>query len=112
MTLIYKTISVGSIAAGATSENSWTSDDAYTLKYIIAVEATDATLSNVTATLRIDDFTFTKDSIPLSIFQRPVNQLLELNYDLSKGKTFYYSITNNTSSSVTISLVLVLEKAE
>ncbi|MHC1600510.1 MAG: hypothetical protein ACXQS5_06810, partial [Candidatus Methanospirareceae archaeon] len=92
--------------------DSWTSDNNYTLKYIIAVEATDATLSNVTATMRIDDFTFTKDVVPLSVFQRPVNQQLELNYELSKGKTFYYSITNNTGSGITLYLVLVLELAE
>jgi len=112
MVLIYKTIDVGTVSAGATEEGNVSSDDQYTLKYVIAVEKGGTDLYNVTATLRIDDFTFTKDKIPLSILQRPVNQLLELNYDFTKGKTLYYSITNNLTSDVNIFLVLVLELPE
>ena len=109
MATIFKTIDVGSIAAGDTSSGSWTSDADYTIKKIVAVEKGGSSLANVTATLRIDEFTFTKDVVPLSVYQGYVNQVPELNYKLEKGRTFYYSITNNTSGSVDIYLVLVLE---
>jgi len=103
---------VGSVSAGGTASGSWTSDGDYTIKKIIVVEKSGTELYNVTATLRIDEFTFTKDVVPLYIFQQPINRVPELNYNFTSGKKFIYSITNNSASAVEIFIVLVLEAPE
>ncbi len=106
----FKLIDLGTITAGSTTSNSWTSDDDYTLVRMYAVEytATEVGLRFLTGTFRIENQVFTKDSVPLSLFDGYRNQVPELDLELSKGRTFYYSVTNNHSSS-SISAYLVLE---
>jgi len=106
----WKLIDLGTIAAGNTTSGSWTSDDEYTIKrmYVVEYTSTAVGLQFLTATLRIDDYTFTKDKVCLKIFEpdNPINP--ELNIPISKGKTFYYSVTNNHGSS-SISAYIILE---
>jgi len=110
MTIYFKTINVGTVSASGTVSKSWSADDDYTLKKIIAVEKGNSGLHNVTATMRIENFTFTKDNIPLSVMQNNIQYVPDLEYLFKKGQTFYVSITNNGTSDVEIFLVLVLEK--
>jgi len=51
---------------------------------------------------------FTKDEVRAEIFDGYYGQVTELNIPFGKGKTFYYSITNEHSSSA-ISPYIVLE---
>ena len=110
MTRVFKTIDVGTVSAGGSTSDSVTADKDYKIEKIIAVEKSGASLTNVTATLRIDDFVFTRDKIPLSVLQGYMNQVPELGYDWSKGSTLYYSVANDGTSDVNIYLVLVLEE--
>jgi len=106
----FKLINVGSLSAGGSTEKSWTADEDYTIKRIYAVETTETAvgLQFLTATLRVDDYTFTTDSIPLSMLDGYKNQVPEIDVNFAKGRTFYASVTNNHSSSA-ISCYLVLE---
>ena len=109
----FKLIDLGTIAAGSTVSSSWTSDDDYIIKKMYAVEytSTKVGLRFLTGTFRIDGYVFTKDKVPLSLFDGYSNQVPELNIDFSKGRTFYYSVKNNHSSdSIAAYLVLELEK--
>jgi len=107
---VFKTIDVGSIAAGGSKSGEWTADDEYILKRIYAIEVTESAvgLQFLDATLRIDNDVLTKDSVRLSLFEGYTNQVPEIDRKFGKGKTFYYSIENKHSSS-SISVVLVLE---
>jgi len=109
----FKTLDLGTISAGSTTSNSWTSDDDYIIKRMYVVEYTSTKVGTrfLTGTFRIDGYVFTKDVVPLSLFEGYRNQVPELNIDFSKGKTFYYSVKNNhPSDSIAAYLVLELEK--
>ena len=109
----FKTIDLGTIAAGNTVSSSWTSDDDYIIKRMYVVEYTSTAVGTrfLTGTFRVDGYTFTKDVVPLSLFDGYKNQVPQLDIDISKGKTFYYSVKNNhSSSSIAAYLVLELEK--
>ena len=58
--------------------------------------------------MRVDNYVFTKDEVRAEIFDGYYGQVPELNIEFSKGKTFYYSITNEHSSSA-IEPYIVLE---
>ena len=106
----FKQIEVGSIAAGNTSSGSWTADDDYVIKKIFIKEVTETAvgLQFLNCTFRVDNYTFTKDEVRAILLSGWQNQIPELNITLSKGQTFYYSITNEHSSSA-IEPVIILE---
>ena len=108
--IYFKYIDLGTISAGSTKEDEWSSDDEYTLKRIYCIETSESAVGTqfLTATLRIDGFTFTKDKVNLKLFDGKTNQVPLLDFPFPKGKTFYYSVTNNHSSS-SITAVLILE---
>jgi len=110
----FKLIDLGTISAGSTTSNSWTSDDDYIIKRIYFVETTSTAVGSrfLTATLRVDGYTFTKDSVNLALFDGYRNQVPELDIAFTKGRTLYYSVTNNHgSSSISGHLILELWKA-
>ena len=106
----FKQIEVGSIAAGNTAEGNWTADDNYIIHKIYIKEATETEIGTrfLNVTLRVDNYVFTKDEVRAEIFDGYYGQVPELNIEFGKGKTFYYSITNEHSSSA-INPYIVLE---
>ena len=106
----FKQIEVGSISAGSTSTGSWTADDDYIIHKIYIKEATETEIGTrfLNVTLRVDNYVFTKDEVRAEIFDGYYGQVPELNIEFGKGKTFYYSITNEHSSSA-INPYIVLE---
>jgi len=109
MPIIFKLIDFGTIGAGGTTDKTWDADRDYTLKKIVAVEKNDYSLSNVTMTLRIEEFVATLDKVPLSLFQETPEYVMELNYDFPKGKTITISLKNDYTASRDIYIVLILE---
>jgi len=106
----FKQIEVGSISAGNTKEGNWTADDDYVIHKIYIKEATETEIGTrfLNVTLRVDNYVFTKDKVRAEIFDGYYGQVPELNIEFGKGKTFYYSITNEHSSSA-INPYIVLE---
>lgn len=106
----FKIIDLGSISAGSTVQDEYTSDDDYILKRIYVVETTETAVGTafLTGTFRINDVPFTKDEVNLALFEGYRNQVPELDLALGKGSTFFYSVKNNHSSSA-ISAQLILE---
>ena len=105
-----KQIEVGSISSGATASGNWTADDSYTIKKVFIKEVTESAvgLQFLNCTLRVDNYTFTKDEVRAILLSGWQNQVPELNITFGKGQTFYYSITNEHSSSA-IEPVIILE---
>jgi len=108
--IYYKYIDLGTITAGSTVSNSWSADDDYKIKRIFVVETTGTKVGVrfLTATLRIDSYVFTKDKVNLDLFEGKSNQVPVLDFPFTKGKTFYYSVTNNHGTD-SISAVMILE---
>jgi len=106
----FKQIEVGSIAAGNTVAGSWTADDDYIIHKIYIKEATETEIGTrfLNVTMRVDNYVFTKDEVRAEIFDGYYGQVPALDIEFTKGKTLYYSITNEHSSSA-ISPYIVLE---
>lgn len=107
---LFKLIESGSVAAGNTVEKSWTSDDDYTIKYMIIQEKSASSLNKVPATIRIAGEPKTKDKVNLKMFQAGREQIPMLQWDLPDNKDFYISLTNNLSSSIDLYIQLALKK--
>jgi len=108
-----KQIEVGSISAGNTSSGDWTADRDYTMHrlYVREYTATEIGTRFLNCTFRVDDYTFTLDEARGETFDVTHNQSIPLEIDFTKGKTFYYSITNEHASSA-ISPYILLELEE
>jgi len=106
----FKQIEVGSISAGDTATGNWTADDDYVIHKIYIKEATETEIGTrfLNVTLRVDNYVFTKDEVRAEIFDGYYGQVPALDIAFTKGKTFYYSITNEHGSSP-IAPYIVLE---
>jgi len=111
--IYWKQIDMGSIAAGATASGSFTADRNYTIKKIYVKEYTATPVGTrfLNLTLRIEDYTFTLDSVNGSLFDTVPSQAEELNLDFAQGRTFYWSVKNiNSSNAIAAYLILHLEE--
>jgi len=106
----FKTIDIGSVAAGGQGEQKWASDDDYTIHKIMLVEKTGATLYKYLVTISIDSYVITKDTVPGSCLALPWSQLPELNVSLSKAKEIKISVGNGESAARDCYVVLELYK--
>ena len=108
-----KQIEVGSIAAGNTASGSWTADRDYIIRKIYVKEytATEIGTRFLNCTFRIDDYVLTLDEVRGEVLDGYWGQVPDLDLDFGKGKTFYYSITNeHSSSAISPYIVLFLEE--
>jgi len=111
--LYLKQIEVASISAGSTATGEWTADRDYKLRYIYVKEytATEIGTRFLNCTFRLNGYVFTLDEVRGEMFDVPRNQNIPIDADFPKGRTFYYSITNEHSSSA-IQPYIVLELEE
>jgi len=111
----FRQIEVGSIAAGSTAEGEYTADKDYIIRKIYVKEytATEVGTRFLNCTFRIDNYTFTLPEVRGELFDTLPNQAEKLDLDFDKGLTFYYSITNeHSSSAIEPYIVLYLEEKE
>jgi len=106
----FKTIDVGSVDAGASTEVTWTSDDDYTIHTIRFIEKTGGALYQYEVTISVDNYVITKDIVSASVFVGNWNQLPELNISIKKAQVIKFSITNNESAARDCYIVLELHK--
>jgi len=110
-TLYYlKTLNTGDIAAGSYAECRWTPPEDIHINRMILVERGDASLSNVQVYFKKAEDVLTRDYAPGSVWVGKINQVLPLDIDVRKGEELYWKITNSTSASVNIDIVLELVK--
>jgi len=106
---IIKFIDVGTVTAGSTKEDSWTSDDDYVIRHIL-IKADGAAPVKSTITMRIDEYVITKDKALCNTFGTSAENALLLNIPLRKSATFHYSIYNGEGADKSFTIELVLEK--
>ena len=106
----FKTIDVGSVAADASTEKTWTSDDDYIIHKIHFVEKSGQTLYQYKVTISIDNYVITKDIVPASILAPDTLFAPILDVDLKKSQVLKFSIENGESASRDCYIVLELWK--
>ena len=107
----FKTINIGSVAAGASTEKTWTSDGDYILHRVMLVEKGGSTLYNYEVTITIsgeETETITKDVIPGSVLTGYWNQIPVLDLDLKNSWVFKISVSNGESAARDVYCVLEL----
>jgi hypothetical protein len=104
----FKTIGIGSIAAGGQAESIWESDGDYTLHKIIIVEKTGASINQVEVTIRIDGTILTKDVVPAVVLSLANNNPTIIDTDLKDGQKITFGLKNNESASRNLYAVLEL----
>jgi len=109
----YKLVWSGTLSAGGTVTSDtakWTADDKYIIEKIFIIERDARTLSDVEVTAAIDDYVFTKDKVPASVFAP--DELLSpvLNLVIDKGKNVKFDLKNVGSNDYNIYIVLKLLK--
>jgi len=107
--VVVKYIDVGSVSAGATASDKWTADKDYVIRHIFVKADGEAAVKS-TITMRIDDYTITKDQALCNTFGTSARDALLLNIDFKKSATFYYSIKNNEGAAKNFSIELVMEE--
>ena len=108
---VYKRVYDGTVTAGSTLQESsayWTADADYMIEKIIIIEKGGTALYKAPTTIRIDEENLTKEAIPASIFNPNEFYSPKLDLPFGKGKTIYFSLTNNVGSDITISIILKL----
>jgi len=108
----FKTIDVGSVAAGATFSGEWISDADYLIKRVYFVDKTGTPLYNVPITARIAEDVWTKDIAPAIIFGPDKLLAPEIDKPITKGEKFEFSGENLTGAAIDLFVVLELWEKE
>jgi len=106
----FKTIDVGSVAAGGSIEKTWTSDDDYIIHRVRFVEKAGATLYKYEVTISVDNYVITKDVIPGEVLAGAWGQLPILDVSIKRAQVIKFSIANNEASARDVYIVLELHK--
>ena len=104
----FVTIDVGSVAAGATTENSWEVDGDFTIRRIYFVEKAGASIRAVEVTFRVDQTGYTEDYVPAIILDPLTDHNPELGIKISKGQKVVFGIKNNEAAARNLYAVLEL----
>ena len=106
----FKTIDVGSVAASASTEKTWTSDDDYTIHRIRFIEKTGGDLYQYEVTISVDNYVITKDIVSAYALTGTWNQLPILDISIKKSQVIKFSIENGESAARDCYIVLELHK--
>ena len=106
----FKTIDVGTVATGASTEKTWTFDDDYTIHKIKFIEKSGGSLYQYEVTISIDNYVITKDVVSASVFVGTWDQLPILDISVKKSQVIKFSIENGESASRDCYIVVELWK--
>jgi len=98
-----------SLAAAASAEQTWAPETDVRIRRIYMTERGNGELRNVHAYITVADNPITKPTVPCRVFGENKEQGLEVNIDLVKGTKFYVKLTNSTSGTVNVDVVLEIE---
>jgi hypothetical protein len=102
------TVDIGSVAAGATAEKSWEVDGDFTLRRLLFIEKTGASIRAVEVTFRVDTTGYTEDVVPAHVLDPSNNLNPELGIRLTKGQKVVFSVKNNEAAARNLYAVLEL----
>jgi hypothetical protein len=105
---LFRTIDIGSVAAGATGEQSWTSDGDYTIHRIYLVEKTGASINAVEVTIRLDGTLLSRDYVPAAILGVAHVNNPVIDVSIKNGQKITFGVKNNESAARALYVVLEL----
>jgi len=103
-----KTITI-SVSAGGTAEDYWTPNRDVVVSRICITERSGASLENVHIQPLLAGQILADPSFPCAVAGYPYNRGIPFNVRVPKGTELRFKVTNNTTSDVTIDIVLFLE---
>jgi len=109
MTVTFKTLKFGSIAAGATAEAEWTPDRDITVKAVLFNERAAAAVNAVEAYIELAGVTMTRPIVPASVVGTSYEYCWKPDLHVSKGARIYVKLENTGASAVDVDLVFVYE---
>jgi len=102
-------LTTGSVAAGASKEDTWDSDADYVLKEVLITPRGNTVLTNVQFYADINGIPIFRPDVPADLLRAINPDRPKLNLEFKKGYTFLYKLTNNTAAAETYDISLVLE---
>jgi len=102
-------LTTGSVAAGATKEDSWDFDAKYKLRYITITSRGNTLLTNVQFYAEINGVPLYRPDIPADLLDALNPIRIDHDHPVAKGDTFLYKLTNNSGAAETYDISLVLE---
>ena len=109
MPTTFKTIELGSIAAGSSAEDTWTPERDITIKKVIINERGGGTVNAVKIYLSFAGQTYTKPFVPASAIGTSIEYCWKPNLAVAKGTEIYIKAENAGSSDVNIDVVFEYE---
>jgi len=109
MPTTFKTIELGSIAAGADKEDTWTPERDITIKKIMINERSGAAVNAVKIYISLAGQTYTKPFVPASAIGSNLEYCWKPNQPVAKGTEIYVKAENAGSSAVNIDIVFEYE---
>jgi len=109
MATTFKTLELGSIAAGSYAEGEWTPDRDITIRKVVANERTGASLNAVECYISIADVPYTKEIVPLSTIGTNIEYCWKPDLKVPKGSKIYVKCSNTGSSAVNVDIVFEYE---
>ncbi|MEM2196606.1 MAG: hypothetical protein QXI11_01965 [Thermoproteota archaeon] len=106
----FKTIDLGSVAANASVEKSWPSDDNYIIHKIFLVEKTGASLKKFVVTIWIDSVSLMKENTSAYLFDATLPNMPVLDVELTVDRVFRIAATNQEAASRDVYCILELWK--
>jgi len=98
------------VAAGDQAEDYFAPEVPVHVKRIIVSERAGTSLENVFIDMDIQGSKITKQPVPASLFQKPWNELVPLEFDLGTGVKLNFTIKNNLTSDIDIDIIIVYEE--
>jgi len=108
----FKTIDAGTVTAGSNFEKEWRSDGNYIVKHIFLVEKTGKTLNNLTATITVEEKSYTKQQVPVTVLGADKLTALELDIPLPDDNVIKVAGRNNSSTDYAFYIVFALYTPE
>jgi len=106
--LTYKVVWSGTLAAGASVEEEWTSDADYLIEKIFLIERTGKSLYKVMTTISVDTDYLTKDKVPASVFAPDEWLSPKIGRSFARAETFKMAMKNEDTVDFDIVVLLKL----
>jgi len=107
---VFKTIDLGSVAANASIEKSWPSDDNYIIHKVYLIEKNAASIRKYMVTIWVDSVSLMKENMPGHLFDPSLPFLPVLDVELALNNVFKIATTNYEAAARDVYCVLELWK--
>jgi len=110
MTIVYKTVNTGDIAAGGSKELEWATDTDITIRKMLLVERGEKALDNVQAYLKIGELVVSRDFVPAAVIGADLEYCYKPNQAVKRGTRIYCKLVNSRADTINVDWVTEFEE--